>query len=136
MPLFGKGREQTLAPDIRELVEAAMRVHQEIGCGFDPGVYNEALAIELAEAQIPFDAGLSFLVIFRGRHLNTACRADFRIPGDILVMVRAVDELNARHALELVTLLKVAGAKQGVLLNFGGLQFDMRHAVAPAQPSA
>jgi len=43
-----------------------MEVHRQLGCGFLEGVYQEALALELREREIPFRRELLFPVSYKG----------------------------------------------------------------------
>lgn len=128
--LFGKDKEQPVDPEARPVIEAAMRVHDALGCGLDRSAYVEALAVELAHAQIPHESHLEFPVTYRDRTLSSALCADFRVHDGILVLVRAMSDLGPRDVGALVSLVKAAGGTEGMLLNFGTTQLEVRRAVA------
>lgn len=133
MALFGKGKEQPLDPEVKPIVEAAMRVHEELGPAHGQAIYTEALAIELREHGVTrVESGLEFQVVYKGHTLDTVMKAEFRVRDNILVLVRARDSLGQRDLLELVATLKAAGHDHGMIFNFGAPQLEMRRAVAPA----
>ena len=55
-------------PKTYSIVGAAMEVHRQLGCGFLEPVYQEALAIELANCGVPFRRELKF-----PHHLQRLC---------------------------------------------------------------
>ena len=60
-----------------EIIDAAMEVHRELGCGFLEAVYQEALAIELTQRDVPFRKELLLPVYYKEHQLQTGYRADF-----------------------------------------------------------
>ena len=56
-------------PKTYQIIGAAMEVHRQLGCGFLEGVYQEALALELRDREIPFRRELLFPVSYKGYRL-------------------------------------------------------------------
>ena len=101
------------------IIGAAMTVHRELGSGFLEAIYQEALAIEMGNAAIPFERESELPVQYRGKVLNTAYRADFVCFGSVIVELKASDGLTSRDEAQLLNYLKASGKERGVLLNFG-----------------
>ncbi len=116
--------EQTYA-----IIGAAMAVHRELGHGFLEAVYQDALAVELSEQDIPFAREVELPVAYRGRILSTAYRADFVCYEEIVVELKALDRLTAREESQLINYLKASGIQRGLLLNFGARSLQYKRMV-------
>src|SRR5215469_17558717 len=64
-------------PQTYEIIGAAMEVHRQLGHGFLEAVYQEALAIEMAKHNIPFEREVAVPVEYKGHRLQCCYRADF-----------------------------------------------------------
>lgn len=93
-------------------------VYNELGHGFLESVYEQALAIALAEHQIFFQRQIAIPVWFHGRQIG-----DFR--ADLLVDSKVIVELKVGRAIEsawekqLLNYLQGTEIEVGLLLNFG-----------------
>ena len=93
-------------------------VHNELGHGFIESVYEQALAIALAEERIFFQRQIAVPVWFRGHQIG-----DFR--ADVLVENKVILELKAGRAIEsawekqLLNYPRATEIEVGLLLNFG-----------------
>ena len=114
------------------IIGAAMRVHSELGCGFLEAVYQEALALELAEAAIPFEREVLIAVRYRGRALSCRYRADFVCYGDVLVELKATARLETIHEAQVLNYLKATGFPKALLFNFGETSLRYKRLVGPA----
>ncbi|WP_242117390.1 GxxExxY protein [Sphingomonas lacusdianchii] len=122
----------------RDIVDVALRLHRELGPGLLESVYEMLLAGRLATMgydvvrQHPVD------VTFDGIRFEAAFRIDLIIDGLILVEVKSVERLNAIHAKQLLTYLRLTKQPLGLLLNFGGetLKEGLRRIVNDYRPSA
>ena len=122
----------------RDIVDVALRLHRELGPGLLESVYEMLLAGRLAAMgygvcrQHPVD------VIFDGIRFDAAFRIDLIVDGMILVEVKSVERLNAVHAKQLLTYLRLTKQPIGLLLNFGGetLKEGLRRIVNDYRPSA
>lgn len=57
---------------------------------------------------------------FEGLHFDGAFRVDLLIDARLLVEIKSVERLNAAHAKQLLTYLRLTGQPLGLLINFGG----------------
>ena len=101
------------------VIGAAMSVHAELGMGFLEAVYGDALAIELEKRHIPFEREKAIHIMYKGQKLNHYYVADFLCYDNIIVELKAVEELQGIHRSQVVNYLKATGMKLGLLVNFG-----------------
>ncbi len=57
-------------PQTRAIIGAALEVHPQLGPGFLEAVYDEAMAVELADRGIPFQRQTELTVSYKGRSLR------------------------------------------------------------------
>ena len=100
------------------VVDSALAVHRVLGPGLLESTYTAALAIELTERQVPFVLEQPIEGRYRGRTLGVAYRADVVVDGRLLLEIKAVSALEPVHAAQLLSYLRLAGMKLGLLLNF------------------
>ncbi len=112
-------KELRFKDEVFAIVGAAIEVHRALGPGFLEGVYAEALALELAQAKIPFEREVSLQILYKGEPLKKSYRADFVAFGVVLVEIRASSGLGEADRAQLLNYLKATGSPVGVLLNFG-----------------
>lgn len=119
-----------------EIIGAAMAVHRALGHGFLEAVYQEALAIEFTDREIPFAREVELPILFRGQRLNTGYRADFLCFDDIIVELKALDKLTTREEAQVINYLKASGKSRGLLLNFGNRSLEQKRLVLNLRESA
>ena len=107
--------------EVFAIVGAAMEVHNVLGAGFLEAVYQEALEIELAARHIPFIAQQELRIAYKGRYLKKSYIADFFAFEDIIIEIKALEQLTSREIAQLLNYLNVTGAKVGVIINFGSI---------------
>lgn len=108
---------------------AAMHVYNTLGPGFLEAVYQEALELELAKRNIPYEREKELSISYNGVVLKQTYRADFVCYGNIIVELKAVAHLDDAHRSQVFNYLKGTGYKLGLLLNFGnadGLEFERK----------
>ncbi|HFQ95316.1 MAG TPA: GxxExxY protein [Anaerolineae bacterium] len=101
----------------KQILDAAFRVHRELGPGFLEKFYEEALCIELAAQGIPFVRQKSIEVYYRG-HLLGRQRLDIIVDEKVIVEVKAVEKLLPVHEAQLISYLQATGLRLGFLINF------------------
>ena len=102
-----------------QIIGAAMKVHGILGPGFTEKVYQEALAVEFYERNIPFEREKEIHATYKGKVLEGTYIPDFICYDKIIVELKAVRELDDVHRSQAINYAKVAGFKLALLINFG-----------------
>ena len=100
------------------VLDAAFEVHRELGPGLLESVYEQAMALELAEKGISFERQRDVAACYKGRDLGLGFRADIVVEGCLLIELKAVDELSSCQLAQAMTHLRLLNLKRGLLLNF------------------
>ena len=82
-------------------------------------MYQEALAIELRERGIQFEAQKPLRISYKGKTLNKEYFADLVCYGQIIVELKALDRLTGNEEAQILNYLKATGLRVGVIINFG-----------------
>ncbi len=107
------------------IIAAAIRVHKELGPGFLEAMYEEALAIELAAAGLPFERQ-KLLPVFYREHLIGEHRLDFQVEGKVIVELKAISALEDIHFAIVRSYLKAANLEDALLLNFATARLTVK----------
>ena len=107
-----------------KIIGAAMEVHKTLGCGFVEPVYQEALAIEMAKRNIPFEREKELPIDYKGDKLSKTFRADFICYNKIILELKAVSEFSDEHYAQIYSYLKASKMDLGILINFGKASLD------------
>jgi GxxExxY protein len=116
-------------PQTYEVIGAAMEVHHQLGHGFLEAVYQEALAIEMTKRNIPFEREVAVPIAYKGQRLQCSYRADFVCFGEVVVELKAINQLTGADDAQLINELKATALNRGLLLNFGALSLEYKRLV-------
>jgi len=89
-----------------------------LGPGLLESAYRECLAYELAIAGISFEAEKAVSIRYKEVHLDCGLRLDMLIERQLVVELKAVDQLLPVHQAQLLTYMKVMNVRVGILINF------------------
>ncbi len=105
-----------------EITEAfigcAMRVHRKLGPGLLESVYEECVAYEMTTVGLYFERQKALPVIYETIKLESGYRVDFIIERKVIIELKAVEVLNDVHLAQLMTYLRLADCRLGLLMNF------------------
>lgn len=107
------------------VIEAAIRVHKSLGPGFLESFYEEALAIELAESDIPFERQKSIVLKYRGLPIGEH-RLDLLIDSKLVVELKAIRDMEPVHFSIVRSYMKAVGVESGLILNFGTMPLGIK----------
>jgi GxxExxY protein len=111
--------EILLKEEVYTVVGAAMAVHRELGAGFLEGVYQEALEWELQLRRVPFESQKPLTILYKGHQLRKEYIADLVCYTQVIVELKALDQLSGREEAQILNYLKATGLRVGLLINFG-----------------
>jgi GxxExxY protein len=100
------------------IIGLAMRVHRELGPGLLESVYHKCLCYELADARIPFRSKVPLPVHYRDTTLDGGYIADVIVADRVILELKSVEHLLPVHESQLLTYLRLADVRIGLLINF------------------
>jgi GxxExxY protein len=107
------------------IIGCAMRVHSELGNGFQEVIYQRALAIEMEDAELAFSREHEMDIHYLGHHIGTR-RVDFLVDGVIMVELKAVIRLEDVHLAQAMNYVEAYNLNIGLLLNFGARSLEYK----------
>ncbi len=99
------------------IIGAAIEVHSQLGAGLLESIYEEALCAEFATRRLAFERQKPIKVDYKGMSIGNLI-ADIIVEDRVIVEVKSVKELAPIHTAQLITYLKVARIRTGLLINF------------------
>jgi len=102
----------------------AMKVHNNLGNGFQEVIYQRCLAIELERVGLQFKREQNHIIYYDGIDVGMR-RADFVVEYEVIVEIKAVINLEDVHLAQAKNYVKAYEKPIGLLINFGSpsLQF-------------
>ncbi len=101
-----------------KIIAAAIDVHRELGPGLLESVYEICLLKELKSRGLSVEQQVLVPVIYKNEKLNKEFYIDILVENEVVLELKAVEILLPVHDVQLVTYLKLANKRLGLLLNF------------------
>ncbi len=105
--------------EVYDIIGACFDVYKELSCGLSEPIYQEALEIEFNLRGIPFEREKELVVYYKGRKLRKKYVADFVCYDDIIVELKALDNVTSKEVSQLLNYLHITKYPLGLLVNFG-----------------
>lgn len=102
----------------QKVIGCAIEVHRDLGPGLLESAYEECLFYVLNQNQIYTERQKPMSLLFKGVHLECGYRIDLFIERKVIVELKAVEAINDVHKAQLMTYMKLAKCKVGLLINF------------------
>jgi len=109
-------RENEIA---KEVVDAAFRVHTKLGPGLLESVYEVVLAYEIEKKGLSVMRQKSVSVKYDDIIFNIGFRADIIVEDLVILELKSIEATAPVHKKQLLTYLRLADKKLGLLINFG-----------------
>src|SRR6266550_6734252 len=102
----------------KEIVDAAFRIRTTLGPGLLESVYDAVLAYELGRRGLLTARQQSIPVVYENVCIETGFRADLIVEDKVIVEIKSVEVLLPVHKKQLLTYLRLADKRLGLLINF------------------
>ncbi|HRG08398.1 MAG TPA: GxxExxY protein [Cyclobacteriaceae bacterium] len=102
----------------KQILEASITVHKEMGPGLLESVYQQCLVKELSLRKIKTEALVTVPLQYKGYTLNKDYVIDVLVENEIILELKAVEIILPVHEAQLISYLKLANKKLGFLINF------------------
>ena len=103
----------------KTIINAAMTVHKRLGPGLLESVYEKTLAYELIKRGLEVKIQVPVPIRYDGMVFEDAFRADLIVEGKVIVELKSVETVQPVHKKQLLTYLRLADKRLGLLINFG-----------------
>jgi GxxExxY protein len=100
------------------IIGASIEVHKSLGPGLLESAYERCLEHELKLRNIHVERQVPVPVIYKDLQLEYGYRIDLLVENKVIVEIKSVDVLHPVHEAQVLTYLKFAEKKVGLLINF------------------
>ncbi len=106
-----------------EIVDAAYRLHSNLGPGLLESVYETVLARDLERRGLRAARQVSVSFEYDGLNFEDAYRVDLLVENCVIVEIKSLERQHPVHAKQLLTYLRLLKLPVGLLINFGAATF-------------
>lgn len=111
--------ELYLKKEAYSIIGICMEVHKILGKGHSEKVYGDALEYEFRKNNIPYSRESKFNIEYKEIVLPTYYFADFLVFDEIILEIKAIQELSKSEIKQTLNYLAASKNKLGILVNFG-----------------
>jgi GxxExxY protein len=102
----------------RQVVDAAFRVHTRLGPGLLESAYEAVMTYELQRRELRVVRQKEVPLVYEGARIEVGYRADLIVEDLVLVEIKSVEMTAPVYKKQLLTYLRLAGKRLGLLINF------------------
>jgi GxxExxY protein len=100
------------------IIGSAIEVHKLLGPGLLESAYEECMIYELNKKGLSILKQKPVPVIYKEIKLNCGYRLDLLVENKVLVELKAIEAIHPVHEAQVLTYMKFANIKVGLLINF------------------
>lgn len=105
------------------IVDAAFKLHKDIGPGLLESAYETILAAKLEDIGLVVDRQVPIDIRYEQVHLRAAFRVDLLVDKRIILEIKSVERTLPVHAKQVITYLRLTNLTHGFVINFGTPMF-------------
>lgn len=105
----------------KQIVDAAFHIHTTLGPGLLESVYHAVLAYELSQRGLRTVSQQPIPVVYGTIRIDTGFRADLIVENLVIVEIKSVEVVAPVHQKQLLTYLRLADKRLGLLINFNSV---------------
>lgn len=103
------------------IIGCAIQVHRALGPGLLESSYEECLYYELQQSGVKVEKQKALPLVYKNVKLDVGYRIDLLVENRVIVELKAVESLTDVHTAQVLTYLRLANCKLGLLINFNVL---------------
>lgn len=100
------------------IIGCAIQVHKALGPGLLESTYEECFHYELLLSGLKIQRQVPIPVVYKEVEMKCGFCADLIVEDQVIIEVKAVDKIAKIHKAQLMTYLKLAEMRVGLLINF------------------
>jgi GxxExxY protein len=103
----------------KEVVDAAFRIHQQLGPGLLESVYETVLAYELRKRGLHVARQVPVPIVWDELRFDEGFRADLLVESKVLVELKSKEKVIPVDKKQVLTHIRLMNKRLGLLINFG-----------------
>ncbi len=100
------------------VLNSAFKIHKTLGPGLLENAYEECLAYELNKRGLIVEKQKPLPLVYESVKLDVGFRVDLFVENQVIVEIKSVEALTDVHLAQILTYLRLANCKLGLLINF------------------
>ena len=101
------------------IIGLCMEVHKILGKGHSEVIYGDALEYEFKVNNVPYEREKKYNIEYKKIVLPRYYFSDFTVYGEIIIELKAIQELSNSEIKQTLNYLAASKNKIGLLINFG-----------------
>jgi len=110
------------------IIGIAIEIHKKLGPGFQEKIYEEALLREFRKSGIEYEKQKVVRVDYDGVNLGNQ-RIDLLVDNEVILEIKTCTKIIPIHRNQVISYLKTANKKLGLILNFGRSKLEIKRVV-------
>lgn len=102
----------------KEIVDAAYKVHRQLGPGLLEKNYEACFCYELEKKEIPYKRQCEIPFFYDGKKFNEGLVMDVLVDELVICELKAVETVNPLWKAQIISHLKLTNLRLGYLINF------------------
>ncbi len=115
---FGETTDPNVEAVAKQIVDASLQVHRNLGPGLLESVYETCLAYELQKRNLTVRRQIEIPIIYDGQTLDADLRLDLLVEDCVIVECKSVERMLPVFEAQALTYLKLTGNRLALLINF------------------
>lgn len=129
--LIKKGKGMKTDNITYKVIGCAMKVHNQLGNGFQEVIYQRCLEIEFRKINLQYGREIEQEIYYDEQVVGTR-RADFIVEDNVIVEIKAVINLEDVHLAQAKNYVVAYDFPVGLLINFGSTSLEFKKIFNPA----
>lgn len=105
-----------------KIIGCAIEVHKQLGPGLLESTYEACLYYELLKAGLIVEKQVPMPLVYKEIRMEQGYRLDLIVEKDVIVEIKMTEAIADVHIAQVLTYLKLSGAKVGLIINFNVLR--------------
>ncbi len=111
-------QEERLNKITETIIGVAIGIHKALGPGLLESAYEACMVYDLTQAGLRVEQQKSLPVVYREVKLECGYRLDLLVEKEVIVEIKSIEKFLPIHKAQLMSYLKLADCKVGLLINF------------------
>jgi len=102
----------------KQIIGAAIGVHDELGPGMLESAYEACMVYELTSAGLRVERQKVLPIVYTGTRIDCGYRLDLLVEDTVVVELKSVERIEKVRCKQLLSYLRLSGLSVGLLINF------------------